>query len=66
MSLLKQDIIKKKQLDNQVNQALPKLKKNLKFEVGDNKKYEVKTIIASIIYSKQTNNQIPGLYYLIL
>ena len=46
MSLLEQDIIKKRQID-QANQALPKPKK---FEFGDNKEYKVKAIINSVIY----------------
>ncbi len=37
-----------------------------KFEAGDDKAYEVKTIINSAVYGKEANNQIPGLYYLIL
>ena len=36
--------------------TLPEPKKKLDFEAKDNKKYEVKTIINSIIYSKQVNN----------
>ena len=47
MSLLKQDITKKKQVD-QVNQALPELKK---LKARNNKKYEVKAIINSVIYN---------------
>ena len=46
-----------------VNQALPKSKK---FKAGDNKKYEIKAIIDSVLNDQQTNNQMPGLYYLIL
>ena len=42
MSLLEQDITKKKQRDQPLE---PK-----KFKAGDNKKYEVKTIIDSIVY----------------
>ncbi len=37
-----------------------------KFEVGDNKEYEVKAIINSAVYDKEANNQMPGLYYLVL
>ena len=47
MSLLKQDIIKKGHIDK----ALPKSEKDLEFEAGDKKEYEVKTIIDSIMYS---------------
>ena len=45
MLLLKQDTIKKEQ----INQALLKLEK---FEAQDNKEYEVKTIIDSTIYDQ--------------
>ena len=49
-----------------VDKALPKPEKGLEFEAGINKKYEVKAIIDSAMYSQQANNQIPGLYYLVL
>ncbi len=35
------------------------------FEAGDNKEYDVKAIINSAVYGQQTNNQMPGLYYLV-
>ena len=64
MSILEQDIIRKKQ----INKALLKPKKDLEFEVGDNKEYKVKVIIDNTIYDQQTNNsnQMPGFSYLIL
>ncbi len=64
MSLLKQDTIKKKQVDN----ALQELEKDLEFEAGGNKEYEVKVIIDSMVYGQQVNgnNQMLDLYYLIL
>ncbi len=44
-----------------------KLSKSEKeLEARNNKKYEVKVIINSAIYGKETNNQISGLYYLVL
>ena len=46
-----------------MNQALPELKK---FQVRDNKEYKVQVIIDSAVYGQQANNQIPGLYHLIL
>ena len=46
MLLLEQDIIRKKGI-NQTNQAMPKPKN---FEIGDNKEYQVKTIIDSVVY----------------
>ena len=62
VSLLEQDTIKKKQVDNK---ALPESEKE--FEARDDKKYEVKTINDSTVYGQQANsNQMPGLYYLIL
>lgn len=57
--LLKQDITRRKQVDK-----LSELKREL--EAGNNKKYEVKIIIDSAVYDKKANNQLPGLYYLIL
>ena len=63
MSLLEQDTIRKKQIDK----ALPKLEKNLKFEAKSNKKYEIEVIIDSVVYGQQANDsdQIPGLYYFV-
>ncbi len=58
MSLLEQDIIRKKQVHQ-----LPKPKK---FEVGDNKEYEIEAIINNVVYSKKTNGQMSDLYYLVL
>ena len=47
------------------NKALPEPEKE--FEAGDDKEYEVKTIINSVVYGQKANsNQIPGLYYLVL
>ena len=47
------------------NKALPKSEKE--FKVGDDKEYEVETIIDNAVYGQQINsNQMPGLYYLIL
>ena len=40
--------------------------KKLEFKFENNKKYEIGAIIDSIIYGKQTNNQISSLYYIIL
>ncbi len=60
MSLLEQDITRKRQVDNK---ALSESEKE--FEVGDNKEYEIEVIIDSAIYGQQANNQIPSLYYLV-
>ncbi len=60
MSLLEQDTTRK----GRVNKALPEPEKE--FEIGDNKEYEVKAIIDSAVYNQQANNQMPGLYYLVL
>ncbi len=46
------------------NNALPELEKE--FEVGNNKKYQVKSIINSIVYGKKAESQILSLYYLLL
>ena len=48
MSLLEQDITRKKQVD----QALSEPEKNLAFEFGGNKEYEVKVIIVSTVYEQ--------------
>lgn len=59
--MLEQDIVKK----GQVNKKLLELKRE--FETGNNnKEYKIKAIISSIVYGKEANNQILGLYYLIL
>ncbi len=50
-----------------MDKALTKQEKDLKFETGGNKEYEVKAIINSAVYSQQANNnQISGFYYLVL
>ena len=62
MSLVKQDIITKEQVDK----ALAKPKKELKFEAEGNKNYEFKAIIDNVVYIQQANDQIPSFYYLVL
>ena len=47
MSLLEQDTIRKGQMDNK---AL--LKPEKEFETGDDKEYEVETIIDSMVYGQ--------------
>ena len=63
--LLEQDITRKRRVI-QVNQALSKPKKCLVFKAKNNKKYKVKIIINSTIYSEKANDQILNLYYLVL
>ncbi len=46
------------------NAVLPESEKE--FEAGNNKKYKVKTIIDSAMYSKEAKNQMLSLYYLVL
>ena len=46
MSLLKQDTIRKEQVDK----ALPEPEKELKSKASGNKEYEVKAIIDSAVY----------------
>ncbi len=58
--MLEQDITRK----GRVDKALPEPEKE--FEAGDNKEYEVEAIIDSTVYGQQANDQIPGLYYLVL
>ena len=62
MSLLEQDTTRKGRVDYK---ALPEPEKE--FEAGDDKEYEVKTIIDSVVYGQKANgNQMVGLYYLVL
>ncbi len=61
MSLLEQDTIRKRRVNNTV---LSELKKE--FKPKDNKEYKVEAIIDSMVYSKEANNQIPSVYYLVL
>ncbi len=49
-----------------VDKALPELEKDLEFKAGDDKEYKVKAIIDSAVYGQQANDQMPGLYYLVL
>ena len=49
-----------------MDKALPESEKDLKFRAGGDKEYEIKVIIDSAVYNQQANNQIPGLFYLIL
>ncbi len=62
VSLLEQDITRRERVDK----ALPEPEKDLEFEAGGDKEYEVEAIIESIVYGQQTNDQMPGLYYLVL
>ena len=62
ISLLEQDTTRKKRVDK----ALPEPEKELEFEAGDNKEYEIKAIINSAVYSQRTNSdQMPGLNYFV-
>ncbi len=63
VSLLEQDTTRKGRVDKK---TLPKPEKELEFEAKGNKEYEVKIIINNAVYSQQANDQIPGLYYLVL
>ncbi len=62
MFLLDQDITRRERVDK----ALSEPEKDLKFEAGGNKEYELEAIIDSPMYSQQINsNQMPSLYYLV-
>ena len=52
ISLLKQNTIKKRR----VNKLSKLLKSEKEFEARDNKEYEVKSIINSVVYSRKVNN----------
>ena len=60
VSLLEQDTTRK----GRVNETLPE--PDGEFETGDDKEYKVEAIIDSVVYGKETNDQMPGLYYLVL
>ncbi len=49
-----------------MDKALLEPEKELEFEVGGNKENKVNVIIDSVMYGQQANDQMPGLYYLIL
>ncbi len=49
-----------------MDKALPEPEKEFDFEAGDNKEYEVKVMIDNAVYDQQANDQMPGLYYLVL
>lgn len=59
MSLLKQDNTKKGQVD--------KITSRLEFDNSRNndRKYEVEVIRDSEVYTRESNNHLPGLYYLV-
>ncbi len=61
VSLLEQDTTRRRQVDK----ALPEPEREVEFEAGDNKEYEVEAIINSAVYGQQANDQMPGLYYLV-
>ncbi len=52
MSLLEQDTIKK----GRVNKLNKLLKPEKEIETGNSKEYEVQSIVASVVYSKEANN----------
>ena len=54
MSLLEQDIGKKGR-----EFLVPE------FELGNDKKYELETIWDSVVYAKEADRHLPGLYYLV-
>ena len=59
MSLLEQDTTKKRQM----NKLFPKPEPE--FDAGNNKKYEVKIIKDSVVYTKEAKRNLPNLYYLV-
>ena len=58
MSLLKQNTIRKKQVDEKVNK--------LEFEAGNSKEYKVEAIWNSVVYANKAEDYLLGLYYLVL
>ncbi len=49
-----------------MDKALPEPEKDLEFETGGDKEYEVEAIIDSATYGQQANDPMPGLYHLVL
>ncbi len=44
------------------SKTLPESEKELEFEAGDNKEYEVEAIIDNAVYDQQANDQMLGFY----
>ena len=59
MSLLKQVIIKKRQINELFLKSKPK------FNACNNKKYKIKVIKDSAVYAKKIKKHLSGLYYLV-
>ena len=59
MSLLEQDTIRKKRM----NELFPELKPE--FDTSNNKKYKVEAIRDSTVYAKKAKRYLSGLYYLV-
>ena len=57
VSLLEQNTIRKERVDKKVME--------LEFEAGDSKKYKVEAIWDSAIYARESEDHLPGLYYLV-
>ncbi len=49
-----------------MNQNNTLLEPKREFEAKNNKKYKVESIIDNVVYSKKAENQLLGLYYLVL
>ena len=58
MSLLEQNITKKWRMNKFVE--VPK------FELGNDKEYQMEAIWDSAVYAKEADKYLPGLYYLVL
>ena len=58
MSLLEEEITRKKRIDKRVME--------LEFKAGNSKKYKVGAIWDSVVYTNNAEGYLPGLYYLII
>ena len=58
MSLLKQNITRKEQVDEKVTE--------FKFEASNSKEYKVEAIWDSVVYVNKANGHLPGLYHLVV
>ena len=55
MSLLKENIIRKEQIDKNVTE----------FETNNSKKYKIEAVWNSIVYTNKAKSYLPDLYYLV-
>ena len=57
MSLLEQNTTRKKRVDENIIE--------LEFNAGNSKEYKVEAIRDNVVYAKESEGHLPGLYYLV-